>query len=254
MCIEGRAGVKVDASRYAHIFEASEQWPEISNWRRYDWLLVKDVPISELEYSTLAEYEAAAETDPEEEAWENIDRVNEIISILKSGAPRWPVVLGLDCMVLDGYHRLSASNELGIETVDVLHPTKRRAGRLSGSEKSGEAISLAKRAANHLYLQDPEFVQGGCSDVSEVLAAWLKTRGYAAEPVYGIARRGKKAGFMHAWMLIEGELFDPVLWVQDFPVHQYKYKLAPDVAQALRCDVEYIVESEIEGLDRAFPL
>lgn len=110
-------------------------------------------------------------------------------------------------------------------------------------------MSLAQRAAIHLFQTDPEFVVGGCSDVSEVIAAWLKTRGYAVEPVYGAARYGKKDWFMHAWMTIEGQRFDPTLWVQR-PNRRYQYREDPGVAKALRCDVEYIIEGSIEELDK----
>lgn len=115
-----------------------------------------------------------------------------------------------------------------------------------------EALDLAGRAVTYLYREDPEFVVGGCADVSEVLAAWLKSRGYAVEPVYGFARHGRKPWFMHAWLDVEGERFDPVLWVQGRPVNKYRYSTKPEVAEALLCDVEYIVESSVEELDRAF--
>ena len=129
MCVKGRKGKKVDPATYAEIFEVSEPWPEVANWRRYEWRLVRNVPLHELEFSTLEEYNAAAETDPEEEAWENIDRVEAVISLLRSGKPLWPVILGLDCMVLDGYHRMSAANELGIKEIDVLYPVLKRGDR-----------------------------------------------------------------------------------------------------------------------------
>lgn len=110
-------------------------------------------------------------------------------------------------------------------------------------------MSLAQRAALHLFNTDPEFVIGGCSDVSEVIAAWLKTRGYAVEPVYGAARYGKREWFLHAWLTIEGQRFDPTLWVQR-PKRRYQYTEDPGVAQALRCDVGYIIEGSIEELDK----
>jgi hypothetical protein len=112
-------------------------------------------------------------------------------------------------------------------------------------------MSLARRAVIHLFRGDPEFVVGGCSDVSEVISAWLKKRGYAAEPVYGVARHGKQEWFPHAWMSVEGRRFDPVLWVQGKNMSKYKYTEDPEVAGMLRCDVEFIVEGSIEELDMA---
>lgn len=125
MCIEGRKGRKIDPARYAEVFEASEQWPEVARWREYDWEIIRKVPVAELEHSTLDEYEVEAEADRYEETQENVDRVLEVMSILRAGEKLWPVVLGLDCMTLDGYHRLSAAEELGIETINVIYPVKR---------------------------------------------------------------------------------------------------------------------------------
>jgi hypothetical protein len=125
-CIEGRKGRRIDPAKYIHIFEASEQWPEVARWRDYEWKIVRKVPVADLEHSTLDEYEAEAEADPDEEKQENVDRVLEVMSLLRAGEDLWPVVLGLDCMTLDGYHRLSAAEELGIMEIAVLYPVKRR--------------------------------------------------------------------------------------------------------------------------------
>lgn len=120
-------------------------------------------------------------------------------------------------------------------------------------QKDAPGIALAKRAALYLYQTDPEFVVGGCSDVSEVIAAFLQKRGYQAQAVYGAARRGKKSFFLHAWLDIEGERFDPTIWVQDRQPQKYNYKVEPEVAQALRCDLEYILEGTVEELDEKLP-
>ena len=113
-----------------------------------------------------------------------------------------------------------------------------------------EALALAKRATIYLYQTDPEFVIGGCSDVSEIIAAWLQTKGYAVRPVYGVARYGKLRGFLHSWLDIEGRIFDPVLWVQGRKMEKYAYREEPDAAKALRCDIETILEGQVEELDR----
>ncbi len=121
--------------------------------------------------------------------------------------------------------------------------------------KRSEALELAERAALHFYQTDPEFVEGGCSDVSEVLVAWLQTRGYQAEAIYGSAKRGRTGTwFLHAWMKVEGRRFDPVLWVQERETAKYKYNENPSAAEALQCDVEFIIEGELEDLDKVFPL
>jgi hypothetical protein len=115
-----------------------------------------------------------------------------------------------------------------------------------------QALDLASRAAVFLYQEDPEFVEGGCSDVSEVLAAWLQKRGFNVKVVYGTAHRRKQEPFMHAWLDVDGLRFDPVLWVQGFPVDKYVYRVDPGVASALLCDIETIIEDMMEWLDRQF--
>ncbi len=88
--------------------------------------------------------------------------------------------------------------------------------------------------------------------MSEVISAFLRHRGYRSEPIYGVARRGKNGEwFMHAWMDVEGSRFDPVLWVRDRNVgKKYSYQVEPEVGDALRCDVEFIIESSLEELDQ----
>lgn len=122
MCIEDRKSTKADPKKYAEVLAASEQWGEIKRWREYDWRLVRKVPVAELEHSTIEEYEADADTDE----YRDLERVSEIIALLRAGGKLWPVVLGMDCMILDGYHRLVAADELEIEVIDVIYPTSRR--------------------------------------------------------------------------------------------------------------------------------
>lgn len=125
-CIEDRKSTKVDPEKYAEIFAASEQWAEVARWREYDWRLVRKVPVANLDHSTIEEYEADAETDPESaEEYRDVERVDEIIALLRAGGKLWPVVLGMDCMILDGYHRLVAADELGIEVINVIYPVRR---------------------------------------------------------------------------------------------------------------------------------
>lgn len=122
MCIEGFKRVKVDAAEYIQVFRKSVAWPEIENWRKYDWFLVRNVPVSDLEHSSYDDY--AADPDPDE-GERGDERVNRIVDLLQRGAEPWPVIMGLDCMILDGFHRLTASEVLGIETIDVIYPVKR---------------------------------------------------------------------------------------------------------------------------------
>jgi hypothetical protein len=123
MCIEGRKGLKIDAAKYVEVFEASSPWPEVRDWKRYSWRIVRDVPVMDLEHSTREEYAMDPDSDDEESG---VERVDQIVALLGDGAELWPVVMGVDCMIVDGYHRLTAAEELGIKVIDVIYPIKQR--------------------------------------------------------------------------------------------------------------------------------
>lgn len=63
-------------------------------------------------------------TDPEsddEEAGENLERYYRIEALLvHQGKKPWPIVVGQDGEVIDGYHRLAVLSDSGAEEVDVL--------------------------------------------------------------------------------------------------------------------------------------
>lgn len=115
----------VDAKMYAEVFRNSQQWPEIKHWKKYDWRIVRNVRVMDLAPSSRQDYEIDPDS-PEREVIENIERMDQIIMLLQAGGELWPVVIGLDCMILDGYHRLAAAAELGIATIDVIYPIWRR--------------------------------------------------------------------------------------------------------------------------------
>lgn len=124
---------------------------------------------------------------------------------------------------------------------------KRKAGR---RERRQKALWLAMRGVEWLYGEDPDFVLGGCSDVSEVLSRFLKGRGYGAEVLYGRAKKGVRGEpFMHAWLWIEGEEFDPVLWVQDADIERHRYRLQPAVKEALTCPDPEALDAYVGDLE-----
>jgi len=114
-----------------------------------------------------------------------------------------------------------------------------------------EALKLARDAAAFLYEEDPEWVEGGCSDVSEVISEFLRGQGYEAKAIYGVAKRGREESFYHAWMEVMGERFDPVLWVRGRKLSEYRYEVKPRVKAALACDIEIQVEDWVPVLEDA---
>lgn len=118
--------------------------------------------------------------------------------------------------------------------------------------KQDEAHALAKRAAAYLYEDDPYYVIGGCSDISEVIAELLRHRGYVAKVIYGIVKRGKKGvPFEHAWLNLEGRRFDPVLWVVEAQPERYIYRSKPEVMDALACEVQWQRDNIVPELEKA---
>lgn len=123
---------------------------------------------------------------------------------------------------------------------------------------SDEAIDLAKAAVSHFYRIAKPWVKAGCSDLSEIIAEFLRRRGFDAKAVYGLSKKGENGKpFGHAWIDIEGEEFDPVLWVQKRPLSQYQYLPDESVRQefeagvcALRGDVD---QGALAELERQFP-
>ncbi len=113
-----------------------------------------------------------------------------------------------------------------------------------------DAIRLAKGAVAYLYEDDPEFVQGGCSDVSEVIAAFLESLGVEVGVIYGWARPGRDDPFMHAWLNIAGERFDPVLWVFRDDLSRYFYKKEKGVSAVLYCEL-FGMDEQITELTEA---
>ena len=113
-----------------------------------------------------------------------------------------------------------------------------------------EAIRLAKGAAAWLYNDDPDFVDAGCSDVSEVIAQFLSQLGVDVKVLYGWARWGRGEKFMHAWLEIGGERLDPVLWVFRNDLSKYSYKVEPNVAEALKVHDPEEEQFRVDELER----
>lgn len=121
---KGESKEVVDPASLSEVFEKAEQYPELANKDDYEWTLVRGVPLKKFSYSAREDYE----TDPdltEEETQENLDRIDEIQKRWNAGEPMWPIVVDVQGNVIDGYHRLTAADELGIERVDVLVPRRK---------------------------------------------------------------------------------------------------------------------------------
>lgn len=117
----GQSKESVDPSSLTGIFEKAEQFPEIANKDDYEWTLIRGVPLKKFSYSSREDYEMDPDLT-EEEAQENLDRIDKIQERWNAGEPIWPIVVDVQGNVIDGYHRLTAADEFGTERVDVLVP------------------------------------------------------------------------------------------------------------------------------------
>lgn len=122
---KGKSREVIDPSSLVDIFEKAEQFPEIANKDDYEWTLVHEVPLKKFLYSSREDYESDPDLT-EEESQENLDRIDKIQERWNAGEPIWPIVVDVQGNVLDGYHRLTAADEVGAEYVDVLVPKVRR--------------------------------------------------------------------------------------------------------------------------------
>lgn len=103
---------------YAEIIEASEPWDPIQWPENHDWELVRDVPLDAFRGVTVA---AIADVEDPDERREHRSRYKFILGMLRRGEKPWPIIVGENGMILDGYHRLAALHTLRREVVDVLY-------------------------------------------------------------------------------------------------------------------------------------
>jgi hypothetical protein len=117
-----------------------------------------------------------------------------------------------------------------------------------------KGVALAKQAAKALLQIDPEHVEGGCSDVSETVALFLRRRGYRAEARYGTVHDpSSRERIEHSWLEVEGQPLDLTLWVQGLQRSPYPREAMLD--PAIKAKLCYRDEGEgyIEELERALP-
>jgi len=123
-----RRKVRVDPKSYADLIQKAVTFPEFKSPSKYTWNLIRGVPIAYLNPGTRVDYELDPESD-DEEVGENLARYDRLVELLvHEGKKPWPVVVGQDGEVIDGYHRLAVLSDHGAEAVDVLwvRPRKRR--------------------------------------------------------------------------------------------------------------------------------
>lgn len=124
--------------------------------------------------------------------------------------------------------------------------TMREAGchEVVGAEmRRQEKVEILKRAALWLNEHDPDSFHEGCGDVSVALERFAEMIGL--ENVVATAGTTPKTGF-HAWLEVDGALFDPVAFVEGFKPG--KYKKDPAVLAMLVC--ELFSDEELERMKR----
>lgn len=111
---------RVDPKSYGDLIKKAVKFPEFKSPSKYTWDLIRGVPIHELNPGSKFDYETDPESD-DEEAAENLVRYYRVEALLvHQGKKPWPIVVGQDGEVIDGYHRLAVLSDHGAENVDVL--------------------------------------------------------------------------------------------------------------------------------------
>ncbi len=102
---------------YREIIESSEPWDPIQWPENHDWFMIQNVPMDL--FKDVSVREIADVEDPGERQ-EHRERYRYIMEMLKKGEKPWPVIVGENGFIIDGYHRLAAMRTLRRKTVDVL--------------------------------------------------------------------------------------------------------------------------------------
>lgn len=88
-------------------------------------------------------------------------------------------------------------------------------------EASSPIIAKMKRIVDVWAQEDWDWVSDGCADVSYAL--WLIARklGWNCQLATGNAHMKDGDVFGHVWLVVDGKIFDPVAYANDYRVHRY---------------------------------
>jgi len=110
----------VDPKAFGDLIKKAVKFPEFKSPSKYTWDLIRGVPIHELDPGSKFDYETDPDLDDEEIA-ENLERYYQVETLIfHQGKKPWPIAVGRDGEVIDGYHRLAVLSDHGVDTVDVL--------------------------------------------------------------------------------------------------------------------------------------
>lgn len=85
-----------------------------------------------------------------------------------------------------------------------------------------ESVAVLQKLARKLYLDDSDFVVDGCAEVSEVLKAACDRLGIPCELKFGYVTDDTGADIEHSWLVVDGELFDPVAFAVGWKGTNYR--------------------------------
>ena len=103
----------------------------------------------------------------------------------------------------------------------IYAPSTRTAQVQGAKANPHEIIRTLKRIVQVWKQEDPEWVQNGCADVSHALWQICQRKGWPCQIITGTAKSGRGEPFIHAWLNIEGTLFDPVAFASNYRVKHY---------------------------------
>jgi len=126
---------------------------------------------------------------------------------------------GLDTEVLEAARSYLQRNRAAFDA-DAGRAARRGSAARTGSRATGSGLDQIRKAADWLADDDEEWTEGGCADMSGLLADYAKTRGIPVRVVTGWASRktNAKNGFPHAWLEVDGMRFDPSAYVNKIPI------------------------------------
>lgn len=111
-------------------------------------------------------------------------------------------------------------------------------------------VEKLKRVIDVWKHEDPEWVENGCADLSFGLWQISLRLGWPVRPVTGIAVHSDGTPFEHAWLAIDGKVFDPSAYASGYKVKVYKPRRESETEAARTFAAIFGVETnDLYGFD-----
>lgn len=117
-------------------------------------------------------------------------------------------------------------------------------------EEEDRLVATLKRIVDVWLVEDPEWVENGCADVCFALFNIGKKLGWPVSLVTGNSKFSDGEVLPHAWLLVDGKIFDPVAYASGYVVNEYAPSTGSDEDHIKAIgDVFGVETDELYGFD-----